>query len=187
MESIIRCAWCGDDPLYVAYHDNEWGIPIHDDKQWFERITLEGAQAGLSWITILKRRETYRQAFDHFDPAIVATYDDAKIEALMTNTGIIRNRAKIISTIGNAQAFLKIQAEFGSFDSYIWGFVGGKTIINHWRSLSEIPAETDESRAMSKDLKKRGFRFVGATICYAMMQACGMVNDHTLDCFKRNT
>lgn len=186
MESITRCAWCGDDPLYVAYHDTEWGVPIHDDNQWFERITLEGAQAGLSWITILRRRETYRTAFDQFNPEIVAKYDEAKIEALMNNTGIIRNRAKIISTIGNAQAFLRVQAEFGSFDSYIWGFVGGKTIINHWHSLSEIPAETDESRAMSKDLKKRGFRFVGATICYAMMQACGMVNDHTLDCFKRN-
>ncbi|PJF29062.1 MAG: DNA-3-methyladenine glycosylase I [Phototrophicales bacterium] len=185
MQTITRCAWCGDDPLYVAYHDNEWGIPIHDDHQWFERITLEGAQAGLSWITILRRREHYRRAFDHFDPALVARYDAAKIEALMTDTGIIRNRAKIISTISNAQAFLRIQAEFGSFDHYIWRFTDGKTIVNHWRSLSEIPAETDESRAMSKDLKKRGFRFVGATICYAMMQACGMVNDHTLDCFTR--
>ncbi|MDZ4672760.1 MAG: DNA-3-methyladenine glycosylase I [Phototrophicales bacterium] len=185
MDTLIRCAWCGTDPLYVHYHDTEWGIPVHDDRQWFEKITLEGAQAGLSWITVLKRRKTYRQVFDNFDPTIVASYDQAKIEALMGNAGIIRNRAKIISTIGNAQAFLRVQAEFGTFNSYIWQFVGGQPIINHWNSLSEIPPQTAESVAMSKDLQKRGFKFVGSTICYAMMQSHGMVNDHTMDCFKR--
>lgn len=185
MDSLTRCAWCGTDPLYVAYHDTEWGIPVHDDRRWFEKITLEGAQAGLSWITVLRRRDNYRVAFDNFDPAIVATYDQAKIESLLQNEGLIRNRAKITSTVTNAQAFLRVQAEFSTFDSYIWGFVGGKPIINHWKSLSEIPAETAESKAMSKDLQKRGFKFVGSTICYAMMQSHGMVNDHTLNCFKR--
>lgn len=185
MSPVTRCAWCSDDPLYIAYHDHEWGVPVHDDHRWFEKITLEGAQAGLSWITVLRRRAHYRQVFDHFDPAIVATYDQAKIDTLMGDAGIIRNRAKITSTITNAQAFLRVQAEFGTFDRYIWGFVDGQTIINHWRTVSEIPAETAESRAMSKDLQKRGFKFVGATICYAMMQSHGMVNDHTLDCFKR--
>jgi len=184
---MLRCAWAGDDPLYVKYHDEEWGVPLYaPDSALFERLCLEGAQAGLSWITVLRRREHYRAAFDGFDPAKVAAYDESKVAALMANAGIIRNRAKILSTIKNAQAFLRVQAEFGTFSSYLWGFVGGKPLINHWHSLREIPAETDISRAMSKDLKKRGFSFVGPTICYAMMQAIGMVNDHTSDCFRRN-
>lgn len=184
MTDSIRCQWSLGDPLYVAYHDEEWGVPLHDEHRLFEFLTLEGAQAGLSWLTILRKRENYRAAFDQFDPAIVARYDDEKFAALMANAGIVRNRLKIASTIQNAQAFLRVQAEFGSFDHYIWGFVNGQPIINHWQSLSEVPPETEISRAMSKDLLKRGFRFVGPTICYAFMQACGMVNDHTTDCFR---
>jgi len=179
-----RCAWSASDPLYIAYHDTEWGVPIHDDQHLFEFLVLEGAQAGLSWITILRKREAFRRAFDQFDPVKVAAYDNAKIAALMNDPGIIRNRAKIIATIGNAQAFLKVQEEFGSFDAYIWQFVNGKPIQNVWNSLNEIPAKTNESEAMSKDLLKRGFKFVGPTICYAHMQATGMVNDHTTDCFR---
>jgi DNA-3-methyladenine glycosylase I len=179
-----RCAWAGGDPLYVAYHDQEWGMPVHDDRTLFEFLILEGAQAGLSWSTILKKRAGYRAAFDGFDPHKIATYGDDKIAALLADPGIVRNRAKIASTIRNAQAFLAVQQEFGSFDAYIWQFVGGRPRQNAWRSLSEIPAETGEARAMSKDLKRRGFTFVGPTICYAFMQACGLVNDHVVDCFR---
>lgn len=181
--SISRCGWVNDDPLYIDYHDNEWGRAVHDDQHLFEMITLEGAQAGLSWITILKRRENYREAFDAFQVKVISQYGDEKIEELLQNAGIIRNRRKVESVIRNANAFLKVQAEFGSFDAYIWKFVGGKPIVNNWHSNEEVPAITDESEAMSKDLKKRGFNFVGPTICYAFMQATGMVNDHTRDCF----
>jgi len=181
---ITRCQWAGSDPLYVAYHDLEWGVPVHDDRLLFEFLVLEGAQAGLSWSTILKKREAYRAAFDQFDPATVAAYDDAKVAELLANPGIVRNRAKVASAIRNARSFLRVQQEFGSFDAYIWQFVDGRTRQNSWRSLSEIPASTPESEAMSKDLRKRGFNFVGPTICYAHMQATGMVNDHTVDCFR---
>lgn len=184
MTQIKRCAWVTDDPLYVAYHDKEWGVPCHDDQTLFEMLILEGAQAGLSWITILKRRESYREAFDQFDPAVVATYDAAKIEALLQNPGIIRNRLKVNAAVKNARAFLEVQATFGTFDRYIWSFVDGEPIHNHWRMLSEVPTQTAQSQAMSRDLKKRGLTFVGPTICYAFMQACGMVNDHTVDCFR---
>ncbi len=181
----IRCGWAGSDPFYIRYHDEEWGVPLrNDDDALFERICLEGAQAGLSWITVLRKRENYRQAFDNFDPAVVAKYDDTKIAELLQNPGIIRNRLKINSTINNAQKFLTLQDELGSFSDYLWGFVNGKTIHNHWHTLSEIPPETDLSRKLSKDLKKRGFKFVGATMCYAMMQACGLVNDHIVTCFR---
>jgi DNA-3-methyladenine glycosylase I len=181
-----RCAWVSlNDPLYLKYHDEEWGVPIrHNDNALFERICLEGAQAGLSWITILRKREHYRAAFDGFDPAIVARYDEAKVAELLQNPGIVRNRLKIQAAVNNAQKFLTVQEEFGAFSDYLWGFVGGKTLHNQWRSLTEIPAETAESRLLSKDLKRRGFKFVGSTICYAMMQAIGMVNDHTVDCFR---
>lgn len=181
---MTRCQWAGTDPLYVAYHDLEWGAPVHDDRLLFEFLVLEGAQAGLSWSTILKKRDAYRVAFDGFDPAIVAAYDDAKVGELLANPGIVRNRAKIASAIRNARAFLLVQQEFGSFDAYIWQFVGGRPLQNAWRSLAEVPVETIESRAMSKDLQRRGFNFVGPTICYAFMQAVGMVNDHTDDCFR---
>lgn len=181
---IHRCEWAGDDPLYVAYHDEEWGVPQHDDRVLFEFLILEGAQAGLSWSTILRKREHYRAAFDAFDPVKVAHYDDAKMAELLANPGIVRNRLKVRSAVKNAQAFLKVQAEFGSFDACIWRFTGGQPIINRWGTLADIPAETVESQAMSKDLKKRGFNFVGPTICYAFMQACGIVNDHTLRCFR---
>jgi DNA-3-methyladenine glycosylase I len=177
-----RCAWCGDDPVYVAYHDHEWGVPIHEDRRWFEMLTLEGFQAGLSWITVLRKREHYRTAFDNFDPILVAAYDTAKIETLMGNANLIRNRLKMNAAVSNARAFLEVQREFGSFDAYIWQFVGGKPLVNAWATLKDVPPETAESRAMSKALKKRGFKFVGATICYALMQASGMVNDHTLNC-----
>ncbi|MFA8433242.1 MAG: DNA-3-methyladenine glycosylase I [Marinifilaceae bacterium] len=178
----VRCEWSGHEPC--AYHDTEWGVPVHDDRLLFEFLILEGAQAGLSWSTILKKRENYRIAFDNFDPKKVAQYGEDKYEELLKNEGIIRNRLKIKSAITNAQQFLKIQEEFGSFDQYIWSFVNGNTIQNSWKSLRELPAETPESRNMSKDLKKRGFKFVGPTICYAFMQAVGMVNDHTVDCFR---
>ncbi len=180
----VRCTWCGDDPLYVQYHDEEWGVPCHDDARWYEMLILEGAQAGLSWITILRKRAAYRVAFDSFDVEKVAKYDDDKVRALLQNPGIIRNRLKITSAVSNAHAFLNVQAEYGRFDDYIWQFVDGQPINNAWRSLSEVPAETVQSKAMSKDLKKRGFKFVGPTICYAFMQACGMVNDHITDCFR---
>jgi DNA-3-methyladenine glycosylase I len=184
MSDMSRCHWAGSDPLYVAYHDQEWGVPVHDDRLLFEFLILEGAQAGLSWSTILKKRDHYRAAFDQFDFEQVARYDEAKIEALLGNPGIVRNRLKVQSAINNARRFIAVRAEFGSFDAYVWRFVDGTPKVNHWRSLSEIPAETEESRALSKDLLKRGFKFVGATICYAFMQACGLVNDDTVDCFR---
>lgn len=180
----IRCEWCGDDPVYQKYHDEVWGEPIHDDRQLFEMLSLEGAQAGLSWITILRRQAAYKELFDNFEPEIVANYDEAKIAALLDDKRIIRNKLKIKSVVSNAKAFLKVQDEYGSFDAYIWQFVGGVPKINCFQALAEIPANTKESEAMSKDLKKRGFKFVGATICYAYMQACGMVNDHVAGCFK---
>ncbi len=179
-----RCSWANSDQLYIDYHDNEWGVPVHDDRELFELLILEGAQAGLSWITVLKKRENYREAFDQFDAVKIAKYDTKKVEQLLSNPGIIRNRLKISSTISNAQVFLDIQHEFGSFDQYIWGFVSHKTIINRWKSIDEIPAKTPESDCLSKDMKKRGFRFVGSTICYAFMQASGMVNDHVVSCFR---
>ena len=179
-----RCKWCGDDPLYLDYHDKEWGVPVHDDRQHFEMIILDGAQAGLSWITILKRRDSYREAFDNFDSEKVARYPDKKIEKLLQNSGIIRNRLKVNSAVENAKSFLRIQEEFGSFDDYIWQFTGHKTIQNKWKNMNELPPKTKESDSMSKDLKKRGFSFVGSTICYAYMQAAGMVNDHVMDCFR---
>ncbi len=179
-----RCEWVSDDPLYVAYHDEEWGVPVHDDRKLFEMLLLEGAQAGLSWITVLKRREGYRRAFDNFDAEKIAVYNEAKIATLLEDKGIIRNKLKVRGAVQNAQAFLRIQSEIESFSDYIWSFVGGSTIQNTWASLAEVPAETNESRALSKDLKQRGFTFVGPTICYAFMQACGMVNDHTVDCFR---
>jgi DNA-3-methyladenine glycosylase I len=181
---VIRCEWAGTEPLYVAYHDDEWGVPVHDDRELFEMLILEGAQAGLSWSTILNKRENYRRAFDNFEPQIVAGYDDARLDQLLADPGIVRNRLKIKSAIQNAQAFLKVQAEFGSFDAYIWGFVNRAPIVNTWKTLGEIPAKTPESEAMSKDLKKRGFNFVGPTICYAFMQSVGMVNDHVVACFR---
>lgn len=180
----IRCAWAGSDPLYQAYHDLEWGVPVHDDRLLFEFLTLEGAQAGLSWITILRKRQAYRAAFAGFDPAVVATFDEARQAELMGNAGIVRNRLKIASTISNARAFLTVQAEFGSFDAYLWRFVDGAPIRNTWDSFTQLPSSTPLSDVISRDLKKRGFRFVGTTICYAFMQAIGMVNDHTTDCFR---
>jgi DNA-3-methyladenine glycosylase I len=184
MNSLVRCDWAGNDPLYVTYHDQEWGVPVHDDRTLFEFLILEGAQAGLSWITILRKRENYRAAYDSFDPQKVARYDAAKVAELLANQGIIRNRLKVAASIGNAQAFLAVQEEFGSFDTYIWRFVGGRPKVNAWRTMAEIPATSPESDALSKDLKQRGFRFVGSTICYAHMQATGMVNDHIVDCFR---
>lgn len=180
----IRCEWAGGDPLYVTYHDDEWGVPVHDDRRFFEMLCLEGAQAGLAWITILRKRENYRVAFNNFDPVKVAGYDEAKVAALLADPGIVRNQLKVNAFIRNAHAFLAVQAEFGSFDAYIWQFVNGAPIVNHWRSLRELPAQTPQAQAMSKDLKRRGFTFVGPTICYAFMQACGLVNDHIIDCFR---
>ena len=179
-----RCAWAGSDPLYVAYHDSEWGVPVYDDRELFEFLLLEGAQAGLSWITILRKRENYRQAFDGFDPVKIVSYDQAKIAVLLEDAGIVRNRLKINAAVKNARSFLQVQQAFGTFSSYIWGFVDHKQIQNHWHSLSEIPAETPLSTRISQDLKKRGFKFVGPTICYAFMQSVGMVNDHTTNCFR---
>ena len=180
---LKRCAWANDE-LMIAYHDNEWGVPVHDDRLLFELLLLEGAQAGLSWITILKKREHYRRAFHNFDAAKMARYDARKISKLLADPGIVRNRLKIESAVGNAKAFLAVQKESGSFDKYIWAFVGGKPIRNSWKILKEVPARTLQSDALSRDLIKRGFRFVGSTICYAFMQATGMVNDHTTDCFR---
>lgn len=179
-----RCNWVTKDPLYIAYHDNEWGVPLHDEQLLFEFITLETFQAGLSWITVLRKRENFRKAFDNFDYKKIALYDEAKILELQQNAGIIRNKLKIKSAISNAQAFMRIQKEFGSFDNYIWGFVGGKPIQNERKDISELPATTEISDKLSKDLKKRGFKFVGSTVVYAHMQATGMVNDHTIDCFR---
>ncbi|HEY5522216.1 MAG TPA: DNA-3-methyladenine glycosylase I [Desulfuromonadaceae bacterium] len=179
-----RCVWAGNDPLYQAYHDEEWGVPAHDDRHLFEFLILEGAQAGLSWITILRKRAAYRAAFAGFDPEVVARFDEAKVAELLGNPGIVRNRLKVASTIANARAFLQVQEEFGSFDAYQWRFVDGMPIQNAWQNIKEVPASTPVSDALSRDLKKRGFRFVGSTICYAHMQAVGMVNDHTEDCFR---
>jgi DNA-3-methyladenine glycosylase I len=181
---LIRCAWAGTDPLVVCYHDTEWGVPLHDDRRLFEFLVLEGAQAGLSWITILRKREHYRQAFDGFDPQRVAVYDAARIEQLLGNPGIVRNRRKIESAVRNARVFLEIQDEFGSFDAYLSRFVSGRPRINRWKTIRTVPAETTESHALSKDLIRRGCTFVGPTIGYAFMQAVGLVNDHTLDCFR---
>lgn len=182
-ESLQRCSWPGDDPLYIQYHDTEWGRPTHDDRELFELLILEGAQAGLSWITVLRKREAYRSAFDNFDPCKVALYDEAKIEELLANEGIIRNRLKIRSAVTNAQAFLRVVDEYGSFDAFIWKYVKGVPIQNNWKSEAEIPATTPLSDQISKDLKKRGFKFVGSTIVYAYLQSIGMVNDHIVGCF----
>lgn len=182
--NATRCAWSGTDPLYIKYHDEEWGVPVHDDAKLFEFLVLEGAQAGLSWLTILRKRENYRKAFDNFDAQKIARYGDKQFTRLMNDAGIVRNRLKIQATIDNARAFLKVQDEFGSFDKYIWGFVNHKPIVNQWETLREIPAKTPLSETISKDLLKRGFRFVGPTIVYAHMQATGMVNDHVVGCFR---
>jgi DNA-3-methyladenine glycosylase I len=182
---LKRCAWVPEnDVLYQEYHDAEWGVPVHDDRALFEHLILDGAQAGLSWFTILKKRDNYRRAFDQFDAAQVAAYDAAKIAELLRDPGIVRNRLKINAAVNNAKRFLAVQQEFGSFDAYIWGFVDGRVKQNAWAALADIPTETPESRAMSKDLKKRDFKFVGPTICYAFMQAVGMVNDHVVSCFR---
>ncbi len=183
---LSRCPWVDlNKPEYIDYHDREWGVPIHDDKLLFEFLTLEAAQAGLSWYTVLKKRENYRKAFNQFDPEKMARYNEKRVDRLLGNSGIIRNRQKIMAAINNAQRFLEVQEEFSSFDAYMWRFVGGKPIVNEIRILSDYPATTPESEAMSKDLRQRGFKFVGPTICYAHMQATGMVNDHTLDCYRR--
>ncbi len=179
-----RCEWVGSHPLEIVYHDTEWGVPVHDDRRLFELLILEGAQAGLNWLTVLKKRESYRDAFAGFDPADVARFDEARVEELLRNPGIIRNRLKVRSAIQNAQAFLTVQEEYGTFDAYVWRFVEGAPTVNTWRSMVEIPAQTPASERMSKALKKRGFNFVGPTICYAFMQAVGLVNDHTIDCFR---
>jgi DNA-3-methyladenine glycosylase I len=186
-ENETRCSWVNQDPLYINYHDHEWGVPVYDDRLLFEYINLEGAQAGLSWYTILKKRDNYRQAFDHFEPEKIINYDESKMAELLQNEGIVRNKLKINAVITNAKAFFKIVDEFGSFQAYIWSFVDGKPIQNHFKVSSEVPATTEISDRLSKDLKKRGFKFVGSTICYAFMQAVGMVNDHiaTCLCYKR--
>jgi DNA-3-methyladenine glycosylase I len=179
-----RCAWASDDELYIQYHDQEWGVPQYDDRKLFELLILEGAQAGLSWYTILKKRENYRQAFDKFDVKKIAEYDNNKIQELLNNPGIVRNKLKIESTVRNAKIYLDIQKEYGSFSQYLWSFVDGKPIVNSFNELKELPAKTELSDNISKELKKRGFNFIGSTICYAFMQAAGMVNDHTVDCFR---
>ncbi len=185
-QAIHRCPWVDfTKPDYIDYHDKEWGVPVHDDRRLFEFLILEGAQAGLSWYTVLRKRENYRIAFDHFDPEKVAKYDEQKVQGLLANPGIIRNKAKILAAINNAQRFLEIQEEFASFDAYIWRFVDGKPIVNELRELEDYPATSRESDALSKDLRLRGFKFVGSTACYAHMQATGMVNDHTMGCFRR--
>jgi DNA-3-methyladenine glycosylase I len=180
---IVRCTWAGNE-LSIPYHDEEWGVPVHDERKWFEFLILEGAQAGLSWDTVLRKRARYREVFDGFDPEKVARYDKKKVRALLGDAGIIRNRLKIAATIGNARAFLKVQEEFRTFDAYIWRFVGSRPKQNAWKKHERLPAKTVESDELSKDLQKRGFRFVGSTICYALMQATGMVNDHLMDCFR---
>lgn len=182
-KAVVRCAWASND-LAIPYHDQEWGVPVHDDRLLFEFLILEGAQAGLSWNTILQKRQNYRKAFDNFRPERVAKYDRKKVAQLVRDPGIVRNRLKIASTVGNAKAFLAVQKEFGTFDRYIWQFVGGKPLVNKWDGLKVLPARTEASDAMSRDLKKRGFKFVGTTICYAFMQAVGMVNDHVVRCFR---
>jgi DNA-3-methyladenine glycosylase I len=184
LRTKTRCGWVTTDPLYLAYHDTEWGVPEHDDQRLFELLILEGAQAGLSWLTILRKRENYRQAFAHFDAGTIAAFGEKQVAALLTNQGIVRNRLKIAATIQNARVFLDVREEYGGFARYLWQFVGGAPKTNAWRTLKEIPAKTAESDAMSKALTKQGFKFVGSTICYAFMQATGMVNDHTVDCFR---
>jgi DNA-3-methyladenine glycosylase I len=184
MTALQRCSWCGADPLYRAYHDQEWGVPLHDDRKLFELLILEGMQAGLSWITILRKRQHFRAAFDQFEAARIARYDAGKLAELLANAAIVRNRLKISAAVQNAKVFLRLQQEYASFDDYIWQFVDGKPIINAWRSLDEVPAKTTAAEAMSKDLKRRGFKFVGPTICYAFMQSAGMVNDHVVECFR---
>ncbi len=186
MTALVRCTWCGDDPLYQHYHDTEWGLPCRDDKKLFEFVLLEGAQAGLSWITILRKREAYRKAFADFDVARVAAFNDRDIERCLQNPGIVRNRLKITSAVSNARLFMDIQAEFGSFSSYFWRYVDDNPIVNDWTSQAEIPATTPLSDKISKDMKKRGFKFFGSTICYAHMQAMGLVNDHTVDCYRHS-
>jgi DNA-3-methyladenine glycosylase I len=181
---MSRCTWCGEDPLYVAYHDSEWGVPEYDDRALFEKLILDGFQAGLSWITILRKRDNFRRAFAGFEPEKVARFTPARQARLMEDAGIVRNRQKIEATVGNAQAWLDLMAKEGSFARYLWGFVDGKPIVNRWTSMKQVPAETRESKAMARDLKARGFRFCGPTICYAVMQATGMVNDHMTDCFR---
>lgn len=181
-----RCPWCGNDELYIKYHDEEWGVPVHDDRKHFEFLVLESAQAGLSWLTVLKKRENYRKAYDNFDAQKVSQYDEVKIQELMQNAGIIRNRRKIEASINNAKRFLEIQEEFGSFDNYIWSFVDSKPVKNHWKDLSQMPATSDLSDRVSQDLKKRGFKFLGSTIVYAHLQATGLINDHLVDCFRYN-
>jgi DNA-3-methyladenine glycosylase I len=185
MSEPRRCGWAGTDPRMIAYHDEEWGVPVHDERLLFEFLTLEGAQAGLSWSTILNKRDAYREAFAGFDPAKVARFDQRRIERLLTNEGIVRNRLKIESTVSNARAFLELQREPGGFDRFVWSFVGGMPKVNRWRSFRNVPASTRESDALSAALKQRGFRFVGSTICYAFMQATGLVNDHLINCFRR--
>lgn len=185
MKEVIRCAWClSGDEQYIRYHDEEWGVPVHDEVRHFEFLTLEGAQAGLSWAIVLRKREGYRAAFDGFDVQKVARYTPAKVEKLLLDPGIVRNRLKVESTVVNARAFIKVQEEFGSFDNYIWSFVGGKPKVNQWEHLKQVPATSPESDALSKDLKKRGFKFVGSTVIYAHLQAAGLVNDHTVDCYR---
>jgi DNA-3-methyladenine glycosylase I len=184
MKEKNRCAWCLKFEQYIHYHDTEWGVPVQDDRKHFEFLILEGAQAGLSWSTILKKREGYRQAFANFDPVKVARFTDARLEKILLDPGIVRNRLKVFAAVNNAQRFLEVQKEFGSFNTYIWSFVKGKPITNKWKSLREIPATSKESDALSKDLIKRGFKFVGSTVIYAHMQACGLVNDHLIDCFR---
>lgn len=184
MPEVLRCPWPGTDPLYVSYHDREWGVPLRDDRKLFELLVLETAQAGLSWITILRRREGYRRAFEGFDPERVASYGPDKVSSLLCDRGIIRNRKKIESAVSNARAFLGIRESFGSFSAYLWGFVEGKPIVNHWRDLSELPAKTDLSEAISRDMKTRGFSFFGPVACYAFLQSAGLVNDHLVGCFR---
>jgi DNA-3-methyladenine glycosylase I len=187
MKEKVRCPWCLKFDEYIEYHDKEWGVPVHVDNKHFEFLLLEGAQAGLSWSTILKKREGYREAFSDFDPKKVSRLTEAKIEKILLNPGIVRNRLKVYSAVNNAKRFLEVQKEFGSFDNYIWQFVGGKPIVNKWKTVSEVPATTKESDALSKDLIKRGFKFVGSTIIYAHMQACGLVNDHLIDCWRHKS
>jgi DNA-3-methyladenine glycosylase I len=181
-----RCPWAGNDPLYIRYHDIEWGVPVHDDRKLFEFLILEGAQAGLSWITILRKRENYRLALEKFDPVKLSAYGERQINELLNNPGIIRNRRKVEAAVRNARAFLDIVERYGSFDRFVWDFIGGAPKLNHWRSMNQVPVDTPESRAMSKALVKQGFRFVGPTICYSLMQAVGMVNDHLVDCFRHS-
>jgi DNA-3-methyladenine glycosylase I len=184
MRAVVRCPWAGSDPLYLEYHDREWGMPLHDDQRLFEMLILEGAQAGLSWITILRKRERYRTVFDRFDAQRVARYTTSKVERLLADPGIVRNRQKVEAAVNNAKRALEVRAAFGSLDAYIWQFVNGRPIVNAWETMREVPARTPESEAMSRDMEARGFRFVGPTICYALMQATGMVNDHLVSCFR---